>query len=572
MNVTSIILGILTTLGSLGLFLYGMKIMSEALQKIAGDKMRNILSKMTSRPISGVATGALVTSVIQSSSATTVMTVSFANAGLLSLSGAIAVIMGANIGTTITAWIISIFGLKFSIATIAVPLLALAIPFIFSNKDKIKSIGEFIVGFALLFIGMEMMKNSIPDISAHPEILEFISRFSNFGYWSILLFVLIGTICTIILQSSSAMMAVTLVMCAQGWIGFEAAAALVLGENIGTTITALIAASVANANAKRVALSHTSFNVIGVIWMLILFYPFLHLMSWLTIHIDGADPYVSMAAIPIALSLFHTTFNILNTSLMIWFIPQIEKLVTFLVKDPKPEEHEPTKLSYISRGMLNTAELNLESARREIKVFSERVLKMFGFLKELDTKEKDKFNKTVERIAKYEDITDNMEIEIADFLTKVSAGKMSSESTQEVLSMLRIIDNLESLGDGIFQISKLAQHNREQGIQLNQNDKDRLTQMYKKVECALELMDDNLSIECDRPNLEEAYHLEEEINTYRNQLRQQHLEDVKDGKCSYVEGMMYSGTYSLFEKLGDYIINVADGLDNSRKLAAHNKD
>ena len=571
MNVTSLILGILTILGSLGLFLYGMKIMSEALQKIAGDKMRQILSRMTSRPISGVATGALVTSVIQSSSATTVMTVSFANAGLLSLAGAIAVIMGANIGTTITAWIISIFGLKFSIATITVPILALAIPFIFANKDKLKSIGEFIIGFALLFLGMEMMKNSIPDISAHPEILQFISKFSDFGYWSILLFVLIGTICTIILQSSSAMMAITLVMCAQGWIGFEAAAALVLGENIGTTITALIAASVANANAKRVALSHTSFNIIGVTWMLIIFYPFLKLMSWLTIQIDGADPYLSMAAIPVALSLFHTSFNVLNTSIMIWFIPQIEKLVTFLVKDPETDQ-EPTKLSYISRGMLNTAELNLESARREIKVFSERVVRMFGFLRELETDNKNDFDKVMTRIAKYEDITDHMELEIADFLTKVSTGKMSSESTQQVLSMLRIIDNLESLGDGIFQLSKLAEHKREQKIRFDQNEKDHLNNMYQKVETALQLMDKNLSFDCKQPDLEKSYALEKEINDYRDQLRQQHLEDIKDGKHSYVEGMAYSGTYSLYEKLGDYIINVADGIDKSRKLAAHNMD
>ena len=324
----NVVVNLLITLGSLGIFLYGMKLMSEALQKIAGDKMRNILSRMTSKPLNGILTGALVTTVIQSSSATTVMVVSFVNAGLLSLAGSIAVIMGANIGTTATAWIISLLGLKFSMAELAIPIVAFAIPFIFSKHSKRKSIGEFIIGFSLLFLGIEFMKDSIPDINNHPEILQFIAQYSDMGYGSVLLFVLIGTILTLIVQSSSATMAITLLMCSQGWIGFEVGAAMVLGENIGTTITANIAATVANNTAKRAALSHLVFNVIGVIWMLIVFNPFLNLVAYITESAEGVSPFVSAAAIPVALSLFHSMFNIINTSVLAWFIPLIIKIVT----------------------------------------------------------------------------------------------------------------------------------------------------------------------------------------------------------------------------------------------------
>ncbi len=564
MNVMGFISGFLTIVGSLGIFLYGMKVMSEGLQKIAGDKMRLVLSRMTSKPLSGVLTGTLVTSVILSSSATTVMTVSFASAGLLSLSGAIAVVMGANIGTTITAWIISIFGLKLSIAALAIPIIAISLPFIFSNKDKLKNIGEFLVGFAFLFMGMEMLKNSIPDISAYPQVLEGIARFSGYGYLSVLIFVLIGTLCTVIVQSSSAMMAITIVMCAQGWIGFEAAAALVLGENIGTTITANIAASVANVNAKRVARSHFVFNVIGVIWMLVVFYPFLKGISFLTFKMEGADPYLSPAAIPVALSLFHTCFNIINTSILVWFIPFIERIVVRMVKEPEVMK-ENKQLSYISVGTLSTAELNLETARREIKVFSERVLKMYSFLRELPSKQGDEYKELSQRIAKYEEITDNMELEIAEFLKQVAAHSTSGETSQDVLCMLREIDNLESLGDGIFHLAKLEQSRREQGIVLGEEEQLNLRNIESKVEQALLLMDANLDLDDDKHDIDRAYRIEEDINACRDDLRSRHLAAVRDNRYSYTQGSLYSGAYALYEKLGDYIINVTEGIDDSRR-------
>lgn len=569
MDVMSFLSGFFTIVGSLGVFLYGMKLMSEGLQKIAGEKMRSILSKMTSRPLNGVLMGTFVTSVIQSSSATTVMTVSFASAGLLSLSGAIAVVMGANIGTTVTAWIISIFGIKFSIAALSVPIIAVSLPFIFSNKDKMKNIGEFLIGFAFLFMGMDMLQNSIPDISAHPQLLEKIAHLGDYGYLSIILFVIIGTICTAIVQSSSAMMAVTIVMCAQGWIDFQSAAALVLGENIGTTITANIAAAVANVNAKRVARSHFMFNVIGVCWMLVVFYPFTKLIAFLTLKMEGADPMLVPAAIPVALSLFHTCFNVINTSILVWFIPGIEKIVRKMVKDPEGEK-ENKQLSYISVGTLCTADLNLETARREIKVFSERILKMYSFLRELPAKQGKEYTELMERIAKYEGITDNMEIEIAEFLKQVAARSSSEETSQEVLRMLREIDNLESLGDGIFHLAKLEQSRREQNIVLGEEEQQNLRNIETKVESALSLMDANLDTENGTPDIDKAYLMEKEINAYRDELRSRHLEAVRDNRYSYAQGSLYSGAYALYEKLGDYIINVTEGIDDSRRHEDHN--
>ena len=375
----NIVVNLLITLGSLGIFLYGMKLMSEALQKIAGDKMRNILSRMTSRPLNGILTGALVTTVIQSSSATTVMVVSFVNAGLLSLAGSIAVIMGANIGTTATAWVISLLGLKFSMADLAIPLVAIAIPFIFSKHSRRKSIGELIIGFSLLFLGIEFMKDAMPDINQYPEVLQFIAQYSDYGYGSILLFVLIGTVLTLIMQSSSATMAITLVMCSQGWISFEVGAAMVLGENIGTTITANLAAMVANNSAKKAALSHLVFNMIGVLWMLIVFYPFTKLIGYITLQMEGTSPFTDALAIPVALSLFHSIFNIVNTSLLVWFIPAIIKIVNLIIKT-NPEEDESFRLQYIPSGLMNTSELDIQSAKLEIETFSDRVLRMYSFL------------------------------------------------------------------------------------------------------------------------------------------------------------------------------------------------
>lgn len=556
----NIVVNVLITLGSLGIFLYGMKLMSEALQKIAGDKMRNILSRMTSKPLNGILTGALVTTVIQSSSATTVMVVSFVNAGLLSLAGSIAVIMGANIGTTATAWIISLLGLKFSMAELAIPIVAFAIPFIFSKHSKRKSIGEFIIGFSLLFLGIEFMKDSIPDINNHPQILQFIAQYSDMGYGSVLLFVLIGTILTLIVQSSSATMAITLLMCSQGWISFEVGAAMVLGENIGTTITANIAATVANNTAKRAALSHLVFNVIGVIWMLIVFYPFLNLVAYITESTEGASPFVSAAAIPVALSLFHSMFNIINTSVLAWFIPQIIKIVTTVIK-VNPEENENFRLRYIPSSIVNTGELDIQTAKKEIEVFSERIIRMFGFLKDLDnTQKSEEYEKLMARIAKYEDITDNMEVEIAKFLTKIAEGELSLKGSQRVSAMLKIIDNMESIGDSIYQISIQKSHQRENKVVFDKSLTSNLDTMYNMVNKALEAMNNNLCGEYDKVDLETSAKIEKEINQYRDQLRTSHLEAIKAGSYNYQTGTAYSGIYALYEKTADFIINVSEAI------------
>lgn len=556
----NVVVNLLITLGSLGIFLYGMKLMSEALQKIAGDKMRNILSRMTSKPLNGILTGALVTTVIQSSSATTVMVVSFVNAGLLSLAGSIAVIMGANIGTTATAWIISLLGLKFSMAELAIPIVAFAIPFIFSKHSKRKSIGEFIIGFSLLFLGIEFMKDSIPDINNHPEILQFIAQYSDMGYGSVLLFVLIGTILTLIVQSSSATMAITLLMCSQGWISFEVGAAMVLGENIGTTITANIAATVANNTAKRAALSHLVFNVIGVIWMLIVFYPFLNLVAYITESAEGVSPFVSAAAIPVALSLFHSMFNIINTSVLAWFIPLIIKIVTSVIK-VNPEENENFRLRYIPSSIVNTGELDIQTAKKEIEVFSERIIRMFGFLKDLDkTTKSEEYEKLMGRIAKYEDITDNMEVEIAKFLTKISEGELSLKGSQRVSAMLKIIDNMESIADSIYQISIHKNNIRENKIVLDKSLTSNLDTMYNMVNKALEAMNNNICDEYDKVDLETSVKIEKEINQYRDQLRASHLEAIKAGSYNYQTGMAYSGIYALYEKTADFIINVSEAI------------
>ena len=566
MNVFSILVGLLEILGALGIFLYGMKLMSDSLQKIAGNKMRNILSRMTSKPFNGILTGAFATTVIQSSSATIVMVVSFVNAGLLSLAGAVAVIMGANIGTTITAWVISLLGLKFSMADLAIPLVAIAIPFIFSKHSKRKSIGELIIGFSLLFLGIEFMKAAMPDINQYPHVLEFIAQYSNYGYGSILLFVLIGTILTLVMQSSSATMAITLVMCSQGWISFEVGAAMVLGENIGTTITANLAAMVANNSAKKAALSHLVFNIIGVIWMLIVFYPFTKLIAYITVQMEGTSPFVDALAIPVALSLFHSIFNIINTSLLVWFIPGIIKIVNMLIK-PAKEEDESFRLQYIPSGLMNTSELDIQSAKQEIETFSERVLRMYSFLPELDkTKNENEYQKIFERTAKYEDITDRMEIEIARFLTKISEGELSNEGSQKISSMLRIIDNLESIGDSIYQMAILKQNQKTQNVSLDNDCRGYLDNMYDMVGKALEIMNTNLHKDYKNITLDDANEAEKEINALRDSLRSHHLESIKAGAYSYQVGTVYSGMYALYEKIGDFVINVSEAATNTKKL------
>lgn len=558
-----ILLKVLEIVGALGLFLFGMKSMSDGLQKLAGDKMRTILSKMTSNRFSGVLTGLGVTTLIQSSSATTVMVVSFVNAGLLTLTGAIAVIMGANIGTTVTAWIISLLGFKFSISVIIFPVIAIATPFMFIKGKE--ALGEFLIGFALLFMGLEALQAGMPDFK-QPEyapVLEFISSMSDYGYLSYLLFVLIGSIMTVIIQSSSAMMAVTLVMCAQGLIGFEVAAALVLGENIGTTITANISALMANSTAKRAALAHLVFNVIGVIWVLILFKPFLYMISQLVLSIEGINPMLDAAAVPVALSCFHSFFNVTNTLLLVWFIPAIEKIVNKLI--PSNEEEE-FRLKYIPSGFMSAGELSIEPAKKEIEAFSKRVLRMYDFIPELfDLDDDKKFEQLMSRTHKYEEITDRMELEIANYLTKVSENGMSLGASQEISAMLRIVDNLESIGDSCYQLSLTIESKRKQNISYSQEMNDKLQRMFSMVKDAVVEMNNNLSDNYHNVTIDKAKELEHQINEYRDQLRAEHTEAVKQNQYSYQTGISYSTLYAQCEKLADFAINVTEAIDKIKK-------
>ncbi len=587
----------LTLVGSLGLFLYGMKIMSEGLQKVAGNKLRSLLATMTKNRFAGVLTGLFITALIQSSSATTVMVVSFVNAGLLTLLQSITVIMGANIGTTVTAWIISLFGFKVSIAAFSVPLIALSIPFIFSAKSKRKSIGEFILGFAFLFMGLEMLKNSVPDLKSNPEMLEFLTKYTQSGFSSVLIFLAIGSILTVVVQSSSATMAITLVMVSKGWISYDLGAAMVLGENIGTTITANIAAIPANVSAKRAALAHTTFNVFGVVWMLFLFYPFINMITWLVSEFGPGDPTQLthftagldaptlnlinserqtldseqlalqhqlqnyQIATSYGLSLFHTMFNLINTFVMIWFIKIIAKIVTFVVK--KKATDEEFQLQYISTGMLSTSELSILQAWKELKVYAERTERMFKITRELYYEQNEnEFVKKFSRIEKYESISDRMEVEIARYLTKVTDGRLSEESKHQIQTMLRVVSEIESVSDGCFNIGRTIVRKRDNKAVYTKEMDANIDLMMNLVEGAIHQMKEameNNHVSNDEFN--RSVNIEAEINNFRNQLKLQNISDVKDNKYDYQASVTYMDIIVECEKTGDYIINVVEALN-----------
>ena len=548
----------LALLGSLALFLYGMKIMSEGLQKFAGDRLRSILTAMTTNRVTGVLTGMLITALIQSSSATTVMVVSFVNAGLLTLSQSIGVIMGANIGTTVTAWIISALGFKVDISAFSLPLLAFGIPLLFSQKSTRKSIGEFIFGFAFLFMGLNLLKTNAPDLSQNPDMLAFVQNYTDMGFLSVLLFVFIGTILTMIVQASAATMAITLIMCANGWISFELGAALVLGENIGTTITANLAALTGNTQARRAALAHLVFNVFGVMWVLVLFYPFTNAVSWFVTHVmKVSDPAV---AVSFKLAAFHTAFNISNTFIMIWFVSLIEKTVCTLIK-PKVEDEE-YRLRYITGGMLSTAELSILQAHKEISLFAERTARMFNMVKELFyEKNEETFLKTYSRVEKYENISDRMEIEIANYLTEVSEGRLSSESKEEIRIMLRAVSEIESIADSCNNLARSIKRRNEFKSEFTEEQNKHLDHMFELVSGALNRM--NLILhkpELVHDDINPSYNIENEINNYRNQLKSRNIEDINNKLYQYQDGVYYMDMVSESEKLGDYVLNVVQAV------------
>ena len=566
----------MTLIGSLGLFLYGMKLMSEALQKVAGNNLRNVLAAMTKNRVFGVLTGVLVTALIQSSSATTVMVVSFVNAGLLSLVQSITVIMGANIGTTITGWVITLFGFKVSIAAYAIPLIAFSIPLLFSNKGKRKSWGEFIMGFALLFMGLDFLKNAVPDLKANPEMLAFLQQYTENGFGSVLIFLCIGTLLTIVVQSSSATMAITIIMCSQGWISYELAAAMVLGENIGTTITANLAAIPANTSAKRAALAHLTFNIFGVIWMLCLFYPFTRFISGIApgdpndlIHyvqntpkeaVDASVLAVHQVNTSTALSLFHTLFNLVNTFLMVWFVQLIAKVVSIII--PKKDSDEEFQLSYISTGLLSTSELSILQAGKEINVYGERTKKMFDLVTQLyaETNENN-FIKTFSRIEKYEGISDRMEVEIARYLTSVSDGRLSDKSKHQLQTMLRIVSEIESVGDSCHNLAKVIYRHRNDKSVYTKQLEDNIQIMFKLLEKSIDNMIHSLGlVEYNDDDFNRALNIETELNNFRTQLKKQNIIDVKQKEYDYTASITYMDTIVECEKMGDYIINVMEAL------------
>ena len=548
----------LRLIGSLALFLYGMKIMSEGLQKFAGDSLRRILTAMTTNRVTGVLTGVLITALIQSSSATTVMVVSFVNAGLLTLTQSIGVIMGANIGTTVTAWLISALGFKVDIAAFALPLLAFALPLFFSGKSSRKSIGEFVFGFAFLFMGLQSLKANAPDLGANPEMLAFVQNYTDMGFFSIILFLFIGAILTMIVQASAATMAITLIMCANGWIDYHLGVALVLGENIGTTITANLAALTGNTQARRAALAHLVFNVFGVMWVLVLFYPFTNAVSWFVTHVmKVSDPAV---AVSFKLAAFHTAFNISNTFIMIWFVSLIEKTVCTLIK-PKVEDEE-YRLRYITGGMLSTAELSILQAHKEISLFAERTARMFNMVKELFyEKNEETFLKTYSRIEKYENISDRMEIEIANYLTEVSEGRLSSESKEEIRIMLRADSEIESIADSCNNLARSIKRRNEFKSEFTEEQNKHLDHMFELVSGALNRM--NLILhkpELVHDDINPSYNIENEINNYRNQLKSRNIEDINNKLYQYQDGVYYMDMVSESEKLGDYVLNVVQAV------------
>ena len=549
---------LLRLIGSLGLFLYGMKTMSEGLQKFAGDRLRRILTAMTTNRVTGMLTGVLITALIQSSSATTVMVVSFVNAGLLTLGQSIGVIMGANIGTTVTAWIISALGFKIDIAAFALPMLAFAIPLFFSSKSQRKSMGEFIFGFAFLFMGLQSLKVNAPDLGANPDMLAFVQNYTDLGFFSIILFLVIGAVLTMIVQASAATMAITLIMCANGWIDYHLGVALVLGENIGTTITANLAALTGNTQARRAALAHLAFNVFGVMWVLLLFYPFTDCVSWFVEHVMGmTDPAV---AVSFKLAAFHTAFNISNTFIMIWFVHFIEKTVCSLIK-PKMEDEE-YRLRYISGGMLSTAELSILQAHKEMSLFAERTARMLNMVKELFyEKNEEAFLKTYARVEKYESISDRMEIEIANYLTQVSEGRLSSESKEEIRLMLRAVSEIESIADSCNNMARSIKRRNEFKSVFTDEQNQHMDYMFKLVSKALHRMTYVLSKnEALHEDINPSYNIENEINNYRNQLKSRNIEDINNKKYQYQDGVYYMDLVSESEKLADYVLNVVQAV------------
>ena len=590
------ILNVLSVLGGLAMFLYGMALMSEGLQKSAGDRLRSFMAKMTSNAPKRILTGTLVTALVQSSSATTIMVVSFVNAGLLTLGNAIGVIMGANIGTTLTAWVTSL-GFSVNIALFAVPMMAFGFILHSMKKSSLKNIGQFLMGFAVMYVGLTFMKDCANAVLGEYEtqMMGFFGSINGFGFGSILLFLVAGAVLTIVLQASSATMAITMLLAASGLIGFELAVAMVLGENIGTTITANIAAAVANTSAKRAARAHTIFNIVGVIWVLILFGPIVALICKIMTALGFADPMtVDMAGLNAALTsakaapgatpesiavaedafleaknamlygiaMLHTLFNVTNTLVLIWFTPLIEKAVVWLVKEPKGE-HEVFRLKYIAGGPLSTAELSLNEAQQEIIHFAEICRNGFGYIREaINSQDPDEFDKLNDKLIKYEEITDRIEFEIATYLNEVSKNELSQESLEHTKAMYKIIGEMESLGDSGEAIGRILKRRNAHGKVFDKPLLDRLNKMMDLVQKGYDVMIENLKND-ELKDIANAENCEYNINECRNHLREEHIVNIESSSYNYLTGVYYMDVLSELEKIGDFLINISQA--NKRK-------
>ncbi len=578
------------------MFLYGMKVMSEGLQKAAGDRLRNILSAMTRNRFTGMLTGIVITALIQSSSASTVMVVSFVNAGLMTLAQSMAVIFGANVGTTFTAWIIALFGFKVDTSAFILPVIACAVPLLFANSSRKKSIGEFLIGFALMFMGLDLISDYVPDLQSNPEMFAFLERYASMGFVSVLLFVLVGIVLTAIIQSSAATFAIVLIMCTKGWISFDLACAVVLGSNIGTTVTPLLASMSGNVAAKRTAMGHLLFNLFGIVWTLAVFYPFVRLnvniTEWLgqgnpnsifgyVNELEASDPQLynsifdnSLPAghpvlmkiaqmqfsVSFGLSMFHTVFNLINVVLMIgltgFYVKVVEKLV--------PAKHtgdEEFQLKFISGGLMSASELNIAQAEKEIVVYAERVQRMIAMAQNIvHTKPGDDFTKQFSRLEKYEEISDRMEIEIANYLNRCSEGRLSNEGKHRIAAMLRIVSEIESIADCCYGVAKILIRKQESHVDFNDEISDNIDSMFIAVEAAMTnmlLLLRNFET-VDQAEIITSYNQEREINNKRNQLRVANVENINEHHYEYQAGIYYMDIIGSLEKVGDYIINVVD--------------
>jgi phosphate:Na+ symporter len=554
----------LQLVGSLGIFIYGMKVFSDGLQKVAGNRLREILKGMTRNRFMGVLTGFGTTAITQSSSTTTVMVVSFVNAGLLTFMESTGVIMGANIGTTITAWMVALFGFKFKITSVAIVVIGLFFPFLFSGNLKFRNIAEAMIGFGILFIGLDFIKDAVPNIQDNPEMFQFLNSYTNYGFGSLLIFVGVGTALTLLTQSSSASTAITLVMLVQGWINFPIAAAMILGENIGTTVTANLAAIVGNVHAKRAARFHFFFNVFGVVWMLALFTPFLKgidaiMMSFSEVDysIFSDDPEARTNA-TLGLSLFHTLFNVTNVLLMFAFVPLLMRFIEY-IQPEKGTSDDQFRLEYISAGLMSSAELSIEQAKKEVSLFARMIEKMHYSFTGLIFKEAARREKFLKKIHKREEITDQLEIEIAEYLVSISENSnLSKDAVRRVRNMQSMINDMERIGDIYFQMSKTFERLMVDKQDLPDEAREELRQMMDLVHDAIIVMKDNLNAPTSQVRLDKAIELEHDIDNLRDRLRQEHYTRLENGKYTVKIGVIYLDILNRLEKIGDHIINVSE--------------